>query len=121
MRAEFARLAVNGQWPRGLPSSVRCADSFSLRAKSRLRRLRSDTRLRAQPLGGSCQRPRPLTDEGEACLCCPFMVCRPETYPLIRPCGATFPQGGRQGGFPASTTRVAKTAILCCSLREAVL
>ena len=27
--------------------------SFSLRAKSRLRRLRSDTRLRAQPLGGS--------------------------------------------------------------------
>ena len=30
MRAEFARLAVNGQWPRGLPSSVRCADSFSL-------------------------------------------------------------------------------------------
>ena len=25
---------------------------FSLRAKSRLRRLRSDTRLRAQPLGG---------------------------------------------------------------------
>ena len=42
-------LAVNGQWPRGLPSSVRCADSFSLRVKSRLRRLRSDTRLRAQP------------------------------------------------------------------------
>ena len=36
-----------------LPSSVRFADSFSLRAKSRLRRLRSDTRLRAQPLGGS--------------------------------------------------------------------
>ncbi len=29
-----------------LPSSVRFADSFSLRAKSRLRRLRSDTRLR---------------------------------------------------------------------------
>ena len=27
------------------------ADSFSLRAKSRLRRLRSDTRLRAQPSG----------------------------------------------------------------------
>ena len=26
--------------------------TFSLRAKSRLRRLRSDTRLRAQPLGG---------------------------------------------------------------------
>ena len=29
------------------------ADSFSLRAKSRLRRLRFDTRLRAQPRGGS--------------------------------------------------------------------
>ena len=29
------------------------ADSFSLRAKSRLRRLRSDTRLWAQPRGGS--------------------------------------------------------------------
>ena len=36
-----------------LPSSVRFADNFSLRAKSRLRRLRSDTRLRAQPRGGS--------------------------------------------------------------------
>ena len=33
-----------------LPSSVRFADSFSLRAKSRLQRLRFDTRLRAQPL-----------------------------------------------------------------------
>ena len=31
----------------------RCGATFSLRAKSRLRRLRSDTRLRAQPLGGS--------------------------------------------------------------------
>ena len=29
-----------------------CRATFSLRAKSRLRRLRSDTRLRAQPLGG---------------------------------------------------------------------
>ncbi len=29
-----------------------CGATFSLRAKSRLRRLRSDTRLRAQPLGG---------------------------------------------------------------------
>ena len=34
-----------------LPSSVRFADSFSLRAKCRLRRLHSDTRLRAQPHG----------------------------------------------------------------------
>ena len=33
--------------------AFRTGGSFSLRAKSRLRRLRSDTRLRAQPLGGS--------------------------------------------------------------------
>ena len=31
---------------------IRPAATFSLRAKSRLRRLRSDTRLRAQPQGG---------------------------------------------------------------------
>ena len=30
----------------------RYGGTFSLRAKSRLQRLRSDTRLRAQPLGG---------------------------------------------------------------------
>ena len=30
-----------------------CGTTFSLRAKSRLRRLRFDTRLRAQPRGGS--------------------------------------------------------------------
>ena len=34
------------------PLIRRCGATFSLRAKSRLRRLRSDTRLRAQPLGG---------------------------------------------------------------------
>ncbi|MFQ9764589.1 MAG: hypothetical protein ACLRYE_15615 [Gemmiger formicilis] len=34
-----------------LPLIRRCGAAFSLRAKSRLRRLRSDTRLRAQPLG----------------------------------------------------------------------
>ena len=34
------------------PSLVAYGDSFSLRVKSRLRRLRFDTRLRAQPLGG---------------------------------------------------------------------
>ena len=41
------------------------------------------------PLGESCQRPRPLTDEGEACRCSPVMgnCGKP---PLIRPCGATF-------------------------------
>ena len=35
------------------PHQPPAGGSFSLRAKSRLRRLRSDTRLRAQPLGGS--------------------------------------------------------------------
>ena len=34
------------------PLIRRCGATFSLRAKSRLRRLRSDTRLRAQPQGG---------------------------------------------------------------------
>ena len=47
------QLPGNGLLSVALPSSVRYADSFSLRAKSRLRRLRSDTRLRAQPRGGS--------------------------------------------------------------------
>ncbi len=36
----------------------RCGGTFSLRAKSRLRRLRYDTRLRAQPLGGRLERKR---------------------------------------------------------------
>ena len=35
------------------PLIRRCGATFSLRAKSRLRRLRSDTRLRAQPQGRS--------------------------------------------------------------------
>ena len=35
-----------------LPLIRPCGATFSLRAKSRLRRLRSDTRQRAQPLGG---------------------------------------------------------------------
>ena len=82
------------------PLIRRCGATFSLRAKSRLRRLRSDTRLRAQPLGGSCQRPRPLTDEGEACLCCPFMVCRPETCPSSGPAGPPSPKGEGRGAFP---------------------
>ena len=47
------QLPGNGLLSVALPSSVRYADSFCLRAKSRLRRLRSDTRLRAQPRGGS--------------------------------------------------------------------
>ena len=35
-----------------LPLIRPCGATFSLRAKSRLQRLRSDTRLRAQPRGG---------------------------------------------------------------------
>ena len=46
-------LAEPRQTLRPHQSAGGAADSFSLRAKSRLRRLRSDTRLRAQPLGGS--------------------------------------------------------------------
>ncbi len=53
MRGSLARHPVTGLYWEPRPSSVRFADSFSLRAKSRLRRLRSDTRLRAQPRGGS--------------------------------------------------------------------
>ena len=53
MRGKPAIFPVYGFLPEGLPSSVGFADSFSLRAKSRLRRLRFDTRLRAQPRGGS--------------------------------------------------------------------
>ena len=40
------------------------AASFSLRAKSRLRRLRFDTRLRAQPRGGSTAAAAPHTERG---------------------------------------------------------
>ena len=47
------RQTINWQQRQVSPSSVTFGDSFSLRAKSRLRRLHSDTRLRAQPLGGS--------------------------------------------------------------------
>ena len=76
------------------------------------------------PLGGSCQRPRPLTDEGEVYGAVPQAgSCRTPAphpacghlppkgegskraaaghLPLIRP-AATFPQGGRlQSGLPS--------------------
>ena len=49
------------------------------------------------PLGGSCQRPRPLTDEGR-CATATRERAIAANSPLIRPCGATFPPlGGRQG------------------------
>ena len=46
------------------------------------------------PFGGSCQWPRPLTDEGQVCHSHPFAGSYNKRA-LIRPCGATFPQGGR--------------------------
>ena len=49
--------------PKGKP--LRTGGSFSLRAKSRLRRLRSDTRLRAQPLGEAFRADRSLLPLGE--------------------------------------------------------
>ena len=45
------------------------------------------------PLGGSCQRPRPLTDEGETLPLLPVNGSLWQTLPLIRPSGATFPTG----------------------------
>jgi len=68
------------------PHQPPAGGSFSLRAKSRLRRLRSDTRLRAaaprgkpleltgtfSPWGRRCPRLRPRTDEGRACGGCPL-------------------------------------------------
>ena len=57
------------------------------------------TRVRGFPLGGSCQRPRPLTDEGE-----PSAITRQRvaavTLPLIRPCGATAPPPYRGEAAP---------------------
>ena len=40
------------------------------------------------PLGGSCQRPRPLTDEGQPCRCRPLSGCRGTRapHPALRGC-----------------------------------
>ena len=46
------RQTVNGSYGKAAPHQPPAGGSFSLRAKSRLRRLRFDTRLRAQPQGG---------------------------------------------------------------------
>ena len=51
-------LAGNSGTAAPRPSVVGATDTFSLRAKSRLRRLRSDTRLRAQPQGGKASQPK---------------------------------------------------------------
>ena len=49
------RQTVNGSYGEAAPHQPPAGGSFSLRAKSRLRRLRFDTRLRAQPQGGKPQ------------------------------------------------------------------
>ena len=51
MKAKFIFITRQRVTAVNLPL-IRPAATFSLRAKSRLRRLRSDTRLRAQPQGG---------------------------------------------------------------------
>ena len=54
------------------------------------------------PLGGSCQRPRPLTDEGGSLPTAVRKRAAMAHLPLIRPCGATFPQRGRLRAPPTS-------------------
>ena len=53
MRAKSSTADHNRAIPVSSPLIRPCGATFSLRAKSRLRRLRFDTRLRAQPRGGS--------------------------------------------------------------------
>ena len=53
----------------------------------------------ASPLGGSCPRPRPRTDEGRVTVAARKRDVAGK-LPLIRPCGATFPQRGRLGITP---------------------
>ena len=103
------RLPVKGRLRELRPHQPPAGGSFSLRAKSRLRRLRSDTRLRAQPLGGKpleltgafspwgrrCPRPRPRTDEGRACGCCPLKGRLRKLRPHQPPAGGSFPRGGK--------------------------
>ena len=52
---------------------------------------------RGFPLGGSCQRPRPLTDEGKACGSCLLRVCngKPVPHPALR---GHLPRGGKLRG-----------------------
>ncbi len=59
------------------------------------------------PLGGSCQRLRPLTDEGQPCHCNPFTgSCgRPVPHPASVGASATFPRGGRHTKQMPDTAR----------------
>ena len=45
------------------------------------------------PRGGSCQRPRPLTDEGRACHYCVFTACGGKLSPRPALRGHLLPQG----------------------------
>ena len=56
------------------------------------------------PLGGSCQWPRPLTDEGGPCDTKPFAgnSGKLAPHPASDGASATFPQGGRHPVFPFS-------------------
>ena len=56
MRAKFSSNDHKRAISVSLPLIRPCGATFSLRAKSRLRRLRSDTRLRAQPQGEGFRR-----------------------------------------------------------------
>ena len=59
------------------------------------------------PLGGSCQRLRPLTDDGQPCHCNPFTgSCgRPVPHPASVGASATFPRGGRHTKQMPDTAR----------------
>ena len=52
MRGRFAIITHKRETAANSPLIRPCGATFNLRAKSRLRRLRFDTRLRAQPHGG---------------------------------------------------------------------
>ena len=60
--------------------------------------------VKASPQGGSCQWPRPLTDEGGPCDTKPFAGNSGKLAPHLASDGAsaTFPQGGRHFVFPFS-------------------
>ena len=57
--------------------------------------------LRCFPLGGSWQRPRPLTDEGRVIVASRQMVDSGD-FALIRPCGATAPLPALRATSPVS-------------------
>ena len=67
------------------PPLIRPLATFSLRAKSRLRRLRFDTRLRAQPQGGRLIRQKFLCIPcfGKLCTGKPFIMYQKGSTPWL--------------------------------------